>query len=201
MNNEIDNKMKELDAIARMQANASILAVPIISDAMIVEQNNRQTIFIAQSRIFMEQLVADGAFSENESFEDRVNLVVNNTINGLKSQGFANADKNYFYYKDYSNSLFKFKIYVQDMIFPAFEKVEENGEIYEKSTTKVMRSINAFFVEPKKNQFYQLSLNSMPFNMPTEHLKVGKVDLENDKITSIMLDTLYAIMDGIEYRD
>lgn len=195
MNNEIDNKMKELDAIARMQANASILAVPIINDAMIVEQNNRQTILIAQSRIFMEQLVADGAFSEGETFEDRVNLVVNNTINGLKSQGFANADKNYFYYKDYSNSLFKFKIYVQDMIFNVPDNVEQ------KLVTKVMRSINAFFVEPKKNQFYQLSLNSMPFNMPTEHLKVGKVDLENDKITSIMLDTLYAIMDGIEYRD
>jgi hypothetical protein len=64
----------------------------------------------------------------------------------------------------------------------------------------VLRSLNAYFVEPKMHDFYQLSVTMGPFNLPTEFLKVGQIDLENDKITKTLDTIMIGLLDNLKYR-
>ena len=89
----------------------------------------------------------------------------------MAEMGCENVDNSFIFYKDYNNGVFDFKIYVCDVI------TQINGE------KKIIRQFNAYFVEPKMLDFYQLSLGAGWFDIPTEILKVGEVDLKNDNVT------------------
>ncbi len=178
MNDEADNLKKY----------ASILDVPIMNGlSMENVENLPQSIFIAIGNGFMEQLTSDGPMRENETFENRIELVIKNTINFMKEQNIE-PDNNFFFYKEFKNkNNFIFKIYVQDMIF------ENNGK-------KVIRQLSAFFIEPRYNIFYQLSLGAGPFTWPTQILKTGLVDIENDEITKNLVNILDNILSDVNYK-
>lgn len=107
----------------------------------------------------------------------------------MKNYSPANTENKLFYYKDYSNGVFNYKIYVLDGI------IEVNN------TTKVIRQFNAYFVEPKFNDFYQLTISAPAIPMPTEVLKLGIVDLDTDEITQSVNNLLTMAMDNLKYKN
>lgn len=66
---------------------------------------------------------------------------------------------------------------------------------------KIIRTINAFFVEPKMHDFYQFSLSIGPYDMSTETLKPGVFDLENDKITLTLSNYMKELLDNLKYKN
>ena len=65
---------------------------------------------------------------------------------------------------------------------------------------KFIRQLNAFFHEPKFNDFYQVSLSVGPFLMPSEIVKIGEVDLENDRLTASLNNMFNVILENLKYR-
>ena len=173
--------------------HARQLDIPLLKNFKIEEVNEPQIVFSATDGMYIEQLVSDGSMKPNETFEQRINLVVKNTTEFMSkyspANNPANSENKLFYYKDYSNGVFNYKIYVLDGI------IEVNN------TTKVIRQFNAYFVEPKFNDFYQLTISAPALSMPTEVLKLGVVDLDTDEITQCLNDLLTLAMDNLKYKN
>lgn len=181
--------MKEMTAaaanIAKMmnyRVHAEKLNIPILTGFKVEESNIPSVILIAKNEGIMEQLVSDGFI--DEPFIDRVNLVINNTKDFMKKTGCDNPDDSFIFYKDYSNGIFDYKLYFCDII----------------KDNKVVRQLNAYFIEPEMHDFYQLSLSVNAFSLPTTMLKVGKIDLENDKITKMISNLMKILLDNLDYK-
>ncbi len=177
--------------MARMmnyRLHAEQLSIPVLNDFQVENDNNPQTILLASGHGFTEQLVSDG-YIDDGAFEQRIELVINNTKQFMKNNGCENVDNSFIYYKDYNNGVFNFKIYVSDMIIPV------NHE------KRIIRQFNAYFVEPKMHDFYQLSLSAGPFTLPTEQLKVGIIDLQNDQITVSLDNLMKTLLDNLKYKN
>ena len=186
-----ENNIVNVDEMTRKMnygLHAEQLDVPILNIVELVENNNPQAIITAVGNGYMEQLVSDG-YIEDGTFNQRIELVIDNTKKYMKQNGYENVDNSFIYYKDYNNGVFTFKIYVCDMII-------NNG-----TSKSVIRQFNAYFVEPKMKDFYQFSLATGPFNMPTEILKVGTIDLENDIVTQSLDDLMMMLLENIKYRE
>lgn len=189
MNN--DNQMNMMADAARMmnyKLHAEQLNIPIVNGFQVENDGNPQTILLASGHGFTEQLTSDG-FIQDGDFENRINLVITNTKQFMKNNNCENVDNSFIYYKDYSNGVFNFKLYVQDMIIPI------------QNEKKVIRTLIAYFVEPKMNDFYQMSLSVGPFTMPTEQLKIGTIDLQNDQITISLDNLMKNILDNLKYKN
>ena len=173
--------------------HARQLDIPLLKNFKIEEVNEPQIVFAATDGMYTEQLVSDGAMKPNETFEQRINLVVKNTTEFMSkyspANNPANSENKLFYYKDYSNDVFNYKIYVLD------------GIIVVNNTTKVIRQFNAYFIEPKFNDFYQLTISAPALSMPTEVLKLGVVDLDTDEITQSLNNLLTLAMDNLKYKN
>ena len=189
MNN--DNQMNMMADAARMmnyKLHAEQLNIPIVNGFQVRNDGNPQTILLATGPGFTEQLTSDG-FIQDGDFENRINLVITNTKQFMKNNNCENVDNSFIYYKDYNNSVFNFKLYVQDMIIPI------------QNEKKVIRTLIAYFVEPKMHDFYQMSLSVGPFTMPTEQLKIGTIDLQNDQVTSSLDYLMKNILDNLKYKN
>lgn len=186
-----DEQIKVSMDMARMmnyRMHAEQLFVPILNDFQVENDNNPQTIFLASGHGFMEQLTSDGYIDEGQ-FEQRIDLVIRNTIEFMKSNNCENVDNSFIYYKDYNNGVFDFKLYIQDMIIPV------------QNEKKVIRNFIAYFVEPKMHDFYQFSLGAGPFTMPTEQLKIGIIDLQNDQVTISLDNLMKTLLDNLKYKN
>lgn len=187
----MDNQQQIAMDTARMmnyRMHAEQLFIPVLKDFEIKNDNNPQTVLLAEGHGFVEQLTSDGHIDDGQ-FEQRIDLVINNTKQFMRNSGCEDVDNSFMYHKDYNNGTFSFKVYVCDMIILA------NGE------KKAIRQFIAYFVEPKMHDFYQLSLSAGPFVMPTEQLKLGIIELENDQVT-LTLDTLMkTLLDNLKYKN
>lgn len=177
----------EMATIMNYKLHAEQLFVPLLKEFEVLKPNNPKTLLVAKHNAFFEQFVTDGALG-NDTFEQRLELVIENVKKYMKQQGMQDPDKNYFYFKDLDNGTFKFKVYVQDMVFKQGEE------------EKFIRQLNAFFHEPKFNDFYQVSLSVGPFLMPSEIVKIGEVDLENDRLTASLNNMFNVILENLKYR-
>lgn len=189
--NENDNRnMTDMLTNAAKEMNYKLHAnqfyMPLLTNFKKEEVDNPQIVFSATDGAFLEQLVSDGQMSLNETFEQRIDLVIKNTMEFMKKYSSSDESK-MFYYKDYSNGLFNFKIYVLDGI------IESNN------TKMVIRQFNAYFIEPNFNDFYQLTISSPPVPIFTEILKLGVVDLKNDEITVLLDALLTTVMNNLKY--
>lgn len=185
----VTDEMIKMTKIMNFGLHARQLDIPLLNNFKIEESNEPQIVFVATDGMFIEQLVSDGSMKPNETFEQRINLVVKNTTEFMNKYSPANSESKLFYYKDYSNGVFDYKIYVLD------------GMIEVDNTKKVIRQFNAYFVEPKFNDFYQLTISSPALQMPTETLKLGIVDLDTDEITRSLNDLLTIAMDNLKYKN
>lgn len=188
MNQNQVNVAMDMAQMMNYKMHAQQLYVPILNDFQIENDNNPQTILLASGHGFIEQLTSDGHINDGE-FEQRIDLVITNTKQFMKNNGCENVDNSFIYYKDYNNGIFDFKLYVQDMIIPV------------QNEKKVIRNFLAFFVEPKMHDFYQLSLGAGPFTMPTEQLKTGTIDLQNDQVTISLDNLMKTLLDNLKYKN
>lgn len=185
----ISNTAIKMAQTLNLRLHAEQLFIPLINNFKIEQVQDPQIVFSATDGMFVEQLVSDGSMNTNETFEQRIDLVVKNTLNFMKGYSELNNENNLFFYKDYSNGIFNYKIYVQDFI------------VNFQDTTKVIRQFNAYFIEPEFNDFYQLTIASPALQMPTEILKLGVVDINNDQITQSLDNLLKLVMDNLKYKN
>ncbi len=186
-----DEQIKVSMDMARMmnyRMHAEQLFIPILNDFQVENDNNPQTILLASGHGFMEQLTSDGHIDEGQ-FEQRIDLVIKNTKEFMKNNNCENVDNSFIYYKDYNNGVFDFKLYIQDMIIPV------------QNEKKVIRNFIAYFVEPKMHDFYQFSLGAGPFTIPTEQLKIGIIDLQNDQVTISLDNLMKTLLDNLKYKN
>ena len=190
MNNQ-DNMNNVATDMARMmnyRMHAEQLFVPILNGFQVENDNNPQTVLLASGSGFTEQLTSDG-YIEDGQFEQRIELVIKNTKEFMRNNNCENVDNSFIYYKDYNNGVFNFKLYVQDLIIPI------------QNEKKVIRTFNAYFVEPKMHDFYQFSLSAGPFTMPTEQLKIGTIDLQSDQVTMSLNNLMTTLLDNLKYKN
>lgn len=188
MNNDSNQQMNDMAQMMNYRMHANSLFIPVVEGFQVQSDNNPQSILIATGHGFTEQLTSDGFIQEGQ-FEQRIDLVINNTKQFMISNGFEDVDKSFIYYKDYSNGVFNFKLYVCDMIIPLG------------NAKKIIRQFNAYFVEPKMHDFYQLSLSAGPFPMPTDYLKPGIIDLQNDQVSMALDNLMKLLMDNLKYKE
>lgn len=185
----IQEKLINVANMLNKKAEFEILSVPIIDNFKIKDNNLENVIFQAVGEDnSSEILICDGKLKENESFDERLNKVLSEIIETNKSNEIENSNNNIYFYTKFMNKL-EYYIYIIDYV--KLVGVEK----------RVIRQINAFFLEPTYNNFYQLSLNTAPFLMPTKILKLGEnFDLEKDEITRNLVNILINIIKGIEYK-
>ena len=103
----------------------------------------------------------------------------------MKSNNCENVENSFKFYKDYTNGIFNFKIYVYDLIIQG----------------KVLRQFISYFVEPKLQDFYQLTVNVEPFDFLTNQIKIDQIDLNNDS-TAKGLDILNTLLlNNLKYKE
>ncbi len=159
------------------------IKIPILDGFQIIP--NQETIFTAVSKEhYMEQFLCDGKLDENETFEDRLKKVINDTKNAMKDAHLENPDDHIQLYKKYSNDDFKFYVYLQDNIL----------------LNKWVRQFNIYFLDDKTRAFYQVSFCSCPFTNPNQVLK-KEIDPQNDFVTAGMITTVQNIMSHISYKE
>ena len=183
--NSIEQTATDLAKIANFRLHAENLAIPILDGFTVEQDENPQVILLATGHGIVEQLVSDGPIKDSK-FEDRISLVIENTKQFMRNNNCRDVDQSFIFYKDYNNGTFNFKIYFQDMVLPQ---------------QKAIRNIIAYFVEPRMHDFYQFSLSAGPFQMPTELLKLGTIDLDNDQVTSMLSNLMQNLLDSLSYKD
>jgi len=188
MNNNTVNQANDMARIANYRLHAENLSVPVMNGFEVLNNNNPQTILLATGHGFTEQLVSDGHIEDGE-FEKRIELVITKTKDFMKANGLENVENSFIPYKEYNSEVFNYKLYVQDLIIPS------NGE------KSVIRNMIAFFVEPRMKDFYQLCIGVGPLKMPTEQLKIGVIDLQNDLITQSLDNIMKTLMDNLKYKN
>lgn len=176
----------EITNIINISEYGNHLFIPVLDGLVEQKSDEPQNLLIATCDGLVEQLVCDGDMGE-ELFIDRINNIINNTKKFMEENGCENVDNSFAFYKDYSNGIFNFKVYIQDLIIPTSEEI------------KKFRTFIAFFVDPETNAFYQLSIGAGPFAYSDEQLKLGEFDLNNDMVTIGLNDSLNVLMDNIKY--
>ena len=185
MNNETINAAVQAADMMNLKLHAENLVIPVINGLNVVQSNNPQTILMANSDAFIEQLTSDGPIKD-DTLESRVELVINNTKSFLTSK---NVETNFMFYKDFSNGDFNFKIYVQDLIIPKDD------------AKNLVRNFIAYFVEPNMKDFYEFTLSYGPIIMPTEIIKNGVIDLENDEVTRSVEKMFMDLVNNLKYKN
>lgn len=187
-NENLVNSAVDIARNLNYRMHAEQLNIPVLNGLQVIEDKNPQIIMVATGGGYTEQLVSDGYIADGE-FEKRIEDVIATTKKWMESNHFENVGNSFIKYKDYSNGVFNYKLYVQDMIIP-----DANGK-------KVIRMMIAYFVEPKMHDFYQASLSVGPLPMPTEKLKVGVIDLEHDEITAILDKAFTIYLNNLKYKN
>ena len=184
------NLAKNMNTLINYQS----LAIPVLNDFIVVQRNltdpNHKVIFVAIKNNTIEQFLGDGVLGEKESVDDRIEKIINEIKEEVKDNELYKENDEYLcYYKDYDNDNFDFKIYIQDILSGTPEDI------------KFARQLSAYFVEPKGNEFYQISMAAGSYSTK-EGYKLLK-DIENydqDKIIDGLEQDLKLIMDNIIYK-
>ncbi len=168
--------------------HAGNLHIPVLEGFEIKKDDNPRTILLAIRDGMIEQLISDGYIDVNK-FDERITSVINSSKEFMKKSGCQNIENSIIYYDEYNNGVFNFKLYFNDMIIP------KNGKF------QIIRQLNAYFIEPKMKDFYQLSLSAGPFKYPNEELKLGTIDLDNDSVSRSLVELMKKLMNNLKYKN
>lgn len=186
MDNELLEKVKEIAKTANIKMHAQSLNIPVIDGFEVMKTDNVKTIFLAiDGNGFTQQMTGDGALNPGETLEDRVDFVMNDVAQFMKLNGDEEAGNRCFFVKDYDNGVFKFKLYVQDLILQG----------------NLLRMLSAFFVEPKFNDFYQMSISVGPFPYPTTSFTVGSFNPDTEPISNLLISMMEAVLQELKYKE
>lgn len=171
------------------RVEAGIMNIPVLEGFDIipnVTENNIIFAAISEDR-YIEQLIVGDTLKENEDLDSKINETIRISEEYMEKEDLEYAQNNFIHLRDYDGT-FKFKVYVQDYIF------NDNSE------RRVIRQLNAYFIEPQFNKFYQLSVSTGPIGIPTKILKLGKIDFETDSITQELVIMMETILANIKYN-
>ncbi len=168
-------------------ANVMDLTIPVL-DGFVVQQNiklNSKHIFVATKDGAIEQFLTDGTLADGEDFEERVEKVLNGVRREVRNNPLYAGNGRYLdFYKFHKNNLFNFKLYVQDIII---------------DKTHFVRQMNAYFIEPKSNEFCQLSLSIGQYLRSEFKLLREMDDYKQDVLIKSLEEAMVLIMDNIVY--
>lgn len=184
------NKKEEAIKIAKdlnKKLEASIINVPVLEGFNIIKNTTSDDIVFAAitEDHYIEQLVAGDYLNEQDTLESKIEESIQETKEFINKSNLESPLQNFILLKELE-STFKFKIYVQDYIIKT-------------STPSGIRQLNAYFIEPRYNKFYQLSLSTGPIAIPSTIYEPGKIDLENDNITKDLIKMMDTILTNIKY--
>lgn len=128
----MDNLIKVANSI-NSYIDKSRVNVPILNNLKVVNNDDKNIIFIAIGRGIIEQFLYDGELSSGETIESRIDKNNSNLANCTVK-----------FYKDYKK-VFDYKIYIQDI----------------KVDNRFIKQMSAYFVD--NNCFYQISLAIGPY--------------------------------------
>ena len=181
------SNMEELTRMLNYKMHAGILFIPLLNGLEVKESEFPQSILLAQGNGIIEQIVSDGHIEENE-FENRIQIAIDSAKEYMKENNCEKVDESISFYKDYSNGIFKYKVYIQDVI------KEIEGQ------KCITRMLNAFFIEPKMKDMYQVTISAGAFTMPETEIQLGKLDLENDEVAKTINNLLHIVLDNLRYN-
>ena len=169
--NEKDKLIKDIFDITKK----NLLLVPILNNYEVIKNdNNDAIIFTAKAKDnSIQQFLCDGVIKEDETLDKRIEKVIKETEEKMKKNGFLNPQMDFL--STFNTKLFKFRLYLQDMI---------KGD-------KIIRQVNAYFVEPNNNYFYEICLSAPPMS-----LKVA-----NEAVMKNLITMLTIILQNIKYND
>ena len=169
----INKENEELLERLLQNLHKSTLAIPILKEYQVIPETTN-AIFIAKSQDeSIQQYLEDGQLEEDETFEQRIDKVLQETQSSMIENGFEN--KGLEYLGTFRNFPFEFKLYLQDNI----------------KEEKQIRQINAYFIEPESNYFYEVTLAAPPMYAKDV----------NDNVTKNILGRLRFILGNIKYNE
>ena len=149
------------------------LKIPILEGYEQIKTKTNALIVAVSKDNSVMQYIEDGKLDEQETFENRLNKVINETEKSIKENGLR--EKPLIFIKNLSSDILTFKLYQQDNIVG----------------NTIIRQINAYFIEPESKYFYEISLSAPPI----ERNKI------NDYITENIIERIKEILLNITYND
>lgn len=170
------------------------LNVPVLDEYTVVQQNlnnpNNNVIFVAIKNNVLEQFLGDGALLEDESFEKHLEDVIDSMKEAVKGNPLYEGNNNYLIpYEKYDNDMFDFKIYAQDILMGSKENL------------KFVRQLSAFFLEPRNNEFFQISMSAGQYDEKEYKLLKDIKDFQNDEILKGLEHNLKLVLDNLTYKE
>lgn len=173
-----------------LRLHAESICWPKLKGFSPVEDKNSNIIISEAYNGCEYKVQADGPLEQNETFEERVVECINQTNKYIRNFQGVSPVSQYRFYKDYDNGIFKFKIFYLDMVASWAGK------------SVIYRRFDALFVAGKFKDVYILSIKTPNFPYPSQTgIKIGTVDVENDKITDTTLKLLFMCLDYLKYKN
>ena len=184
------NKKEKAIQIAKdlnKKLEASIMNVPVLEGFNPINNNASENIVFAAMTEdhYIEQLISGDYLNEGDTLESKIEDTIKETKEYMNNSNLESPSNNFIFLKELEGT-FKFKIYVQDYIMKT-------------KTPSAIRQLNAYFIEPRYNKFYQLSLSTGPIAIPSTIFEPGIINLENDKITRELIEMMDIILSNIKY--
>ena len=150
----------------------SLIAVPVIKGYKVITEATDALIVAKSMDNSVEQFLEDGKLDKDESFEQRLKKVLKETQKSMVDSGLK--EKELEYLGAFDNQFFHFELYIQD-------NIKDDIQI---------RQVNAYFLEPGSNYFYELSLAAPP---------IYTKDI-NDQVTKNILSRLEPVLKQVQYN-
>lgn len=162
---------------------ASILNVPILEGFNLIKNTVADNIIFAAitEHKYLEQLIVDTYIEDVDTLDSKVEEAIRQAEDFAKQNKLKNHS--FIFLKDYKGA-FDFKLYVQDYMI---------------DNSHGIRQINAYFLEPHYNKFYQITLSTGPIPLPSDVYKPGIIDLDNDSISKQLLEMIELILSKVRY--
>lgn len=164
--------------------NLSNLSIPLPDGYTVIPVNTKvsKEVFAAKKDDVLIELFADGVLYDNESFEDRLNQIINEIIEKNKNNELYKNNPNYIMFLgDHNKNIIKAKIYIQDVMV---------------SNNSFIRMANAYFVGNNR-EFCQLSVSSGKYSvnktLPLSYIKNYQTDLLTKTLLQVLVGTLNRI--------
>lgn len=146
----MDNALRIINELNKNEY-LSHVKVPILDGFEIVP--NEGTLFTAISKEkYIEQFLSEGVLFETQSFEDRVQAVINTTKKSMTDNQMEDVEENLRFFKDLETDDFHFKIYIQDNV----------------CNHRIMRQLNAYFVDTDTKGFFEVTLCTCAYKLKEE---------------------------------
>lgn len=171
--------------------NINRLRIPLLDGFEVLKtEPNTKIVFVAKKDSLIEQFLTDGMLVDDETIDDRIDKIIGEITKFVDNKPLYKKGTVMKFYKLINNDGIDFHIYVQDIL---------KGT---PSDRKLIRQLNAYFVEPKGNEFCQLSLATGLFPVGKRYKLLGDIiDLKEDELIKCLEPGIDLLVKNIKYKD